>query len=98
MNILLEGGNLTKYSPYLPIGYDDRYLYLVVDKKASEESAAFKCGIKEYDVILKANNQNLLIQSDLALILNQLTLDDTITLTIYRQSNNSIFDIVVSFK
>ncbi|MGM9970146.1 MAG: S1C family serine protease [Anaeroplasma sp.] len=98
VNILFNSDTYIKYSPYLPQGYDERYLYLIVDRPSSEESAAFKCGINKYDVILKANNQDLFSQTDLASILNLLTFDDSITLTVYRQSVNSIIDIVVTFK
>lgn len=91
----------SEYKQYLPD--TESYLYFLVtgfNEDISNPSAGKKCGIMMYDCIAKVNGKKVSNAADITFELNMITLDDSITISVYRIENGQtvLHDIVVTFK
>lgn len=97
VNILLpENENLAKFQDYLPNDID-RIFFVVVDSFSSDDSVAKKYGLQINDVILNVDNVEITSLYTISYVLMLKTMDDSIVLTVYRKTTNSISDITVYF-
>lgn len=89
------------YIAYLP-QTDDIVYFIVTDfnNEPSNPSAALRAGIMTHDVLLEINGSKITSASDISDVLNSITMEDTITLKVYRITGNqpTTKEITVSFQ
>lgn len=96
VNTVLNPDN--EYSKYLPVS--DDCVYFVIASFSSLDSAAKKCGVNLYDVILEINGNKVTTMDDISYALNTITLDDSLQLKVYRLINNepTTTTLTITFK
>ena len=96
INTLIEPNN--EYKNYLPV--IDESVFFIVTSFNSIDSAAKLAGIKQFDVILEVNGKIIQHSNDISSELNFLTMNDSITLKIYRLelSTPVTKEITITFK
>lgn len=88
----------SEYIKYLPTM--DKVVFFIVTDFNKASSPAKLAGVKQYDVILEVNGVEIESSTDISAVLNLMTLDESITLKVYRtEAGKQITkEITVSFK
>jgi serine protease Do len=102
MGITVTGVNAylhsqSEYINYFPQGLE----FGIIVIEVSQDSAAFKAGVKTYDVITKIDGQDVTSMNTISDVLNSKLMSDSITLTIYRKqapSENKVLQLTVVFQ
>ena len=94
LNVYLHSGS--EYLKYLPTGAE----FGIVVIEVSNDSAASKAGVLQYDVITKIDGIEITSMNTISDVLNSKLMTDTVTLTIYRHLSNSdkLIDVTISFR